>query len=135
MAEVTYVEFNGAKHVVDVAEGENVMRGALYNDLPGIIGECGGGLACATCHCYVDEACHAASCAAICSCACVRYTRTDARDHYSPHNALGQRGSNENANGLIRQYLSKGTELSGHRQIDLNIIAPRFQRLIGLHRC
>ena len=56
MAEVTYVEFNGAKNVVDVAEGENVMRGALYNDLPGIIGECGGGLACATCHCYVDEA-------------------------------------------------------------------------------
>ena len=56
MAIVTYVEFNGAKHVLDVAEGENVMRGALYNDLPGIIGECGGGLACATCHCYVDEA-------------------------------------------------------------------------------
>jgi ferredoxin, 2Fe-2S len=56
MPAVTYIEFNGTSHVVDVAEGENVMRGALNNDLPGIVGECGGGLACATCHCYVDDA-------------------------------------------------------------------------------
>ncbi len=55
MPTVTYVEFGGAAHVVDVAEGDNVMRGALNNDLPGMVGECGGGLACATCHCYVDE--------------------------------------------------------------------------------
>jgi ferredoxin, 2Fe-2S len=56
MPAVTYIEFEGTSHVIDVAEGENVMRGALNNDLPGIIGECGGGLACATCHCYVDDA-------------------------------------------------------------------------------
>lgn len=56
MASVTYVEFDGTQHVVDVATGENVMRGALYNDISGILGECGGGLACATCHCYVDAA-------------------------------------------------------------------------------
>lgn len=56
MASVTYVEFDGTQHVVDVATGENVMRGALYNDINGILGECGGGLACATCHCYVDDA-------------------------------------------------------------------------------
>ncbi|MBW8783282.1 MAG: 2Fe-2S iron-sulfur cluster binding domain-containing protein [Novosphingobium sp.] len=56
MPSVTFVEFSGAKHVVDVPVAENVMRGALYNDIPGIVGECGGGLACATCHCYVDEA-------------------------------------------------------------------------------
>lgn len=55
MPAVTYVEFGGTEHFVDVAEGDNVMRGALNNDLPGIIGECGGGLACATCHCYVDD--------------------------------------------------------------------------------
>jgi ferredoxin, 2Fe-2S len=55
MPAVTFVEFSGASHVIDIAEGENVMRGALYNDLPGIVGECGGGLACATCHCYVDD--------------------------------------------------------------------------------
>ncbi len=51
MPTVTYVEFGGAAHVVDVAEGDNVMRGALNNDLPGMVGECGGGLACATCQC------------------------------------------------------------------------------------
>jgi ferredoxin, 2Fe-2S len=55
MARITYVQHDGTRHVVEVASGENVMRGALYNDLPGIVGECGGGLACATCHCYVDD--------------------------------------------------------------------------------
>lgn len=56
MPKVTYVESGGAIHEIDVPDGENVMRGALYNDVDGIIGECGGGLSCATCHCYVDEA-------------------------------------------------------------------------------
>ncbi len=56
MPSVMYIEFGGTSHLVEVAEGENVMRGALNHDLPGIIGECGGGLACATCHCYVDDA-------------------------------------------------------------------------------
>jgi 2Fe-2S ferredoxin len=55
MPKVTYIEFNGAEHVIDVPEGENVMRGAVYNGVEGITGECGGGLSCATCHCYVDE--------------------------------------------------------------------------------
>lgn len=56
MPKVKYIEFDGAEHVIDVAEGENVMRGAVYNGVEGIVGECGGGLSCATCHCYIDEA-------------------------------------------------------------------------------
>ena len=56
MPSVTYVEANGASHVIDVPEGENVMHGAVYNGVEGIVGECGGGLACATCHCYIDSA-------------------------------------------------------------------------------
>lgn len=55
MPQVTYVEHDGVAQVIDVPVGENVMRGALYNGIEGIVGECGGGLACATCHCYVDE--------------------------------------------------------------------------------
>lgn len=54
MATVTYVASDGQTSAVDVPLGENVMRGALYNGVEGIVGECGGGLSCATCHCYVD---------------------------------------------------------------------------------
>jgi ferredoxin, 2Fe-2S len=56
MPKVTYIEANGAQHVIDVPIEENVIRGAVYNDVPGIIGECGGACSCATCRCYVDEA-------------------------------------------------------------------------------
>lgn len=55
MPHVTYIEHGGARRTVDVPVGENVMRGALYNGVEGIAGECGGGLACATCHCYVED--------------------------------------------------------------------------------
>jgi 2Fe-2S ferredoxin len=55
MPQVTYIEHTGTQRTVDVPIGENVMRGALYNGVEGIVGECGGGLACATCHCYVEE--------------------------------------------------------------------------------
>jgi 2Fe-2S ferredoxin len=56
MGSVTYIDANGKARRVDVADGENVMHGALYNGIDGILGECGGALACATCHCYVDDA-------------------------------------------------------------------------------
>ena len=55
MPKVTYIEANGTKHVIDVPVEETVMRGALYNNVPGIIGECGGACSCATCRCSVDE--------------------------------------------------------------------------------
>lgn len=56
MAIVTYVEHNGTEYKVDVPEGDSVMRGAVDNMVEGIVAECGGGLACATCHCYIDDA-------------------------------------------------------------------------------
>jgi 2Fe-2S ferredoxin len=56
MAVVTYIEHDGARHEVHVPDGDSVMQGAVSNNIEGIVAECGGGLACATCHCYVDEA-------------------------------------------------------------------------------
>jgi len=56
MVAVTYVGHDGKRRTVDVPNGESVMRGAINHMVDGIVGECGGGLACATCHCYVDEA-------------------------------------------------------------------------------
>jgi ferredoxin, 2Fe-2S len=54
MAKITYVEFNGTRHVIDVQPGMTVMEGAAKNNVPGIDAECGGACACATCHVYVD---------------------------------------------------------------------------------
>lgn len=56
MAKITYIEFNGKEHVLDVAPGSSVMQGAAANNVRGIIAECGGACSCATCHVYVDEA-------------------------------------------------------------------------------
>ena len=55
MAKITYIEFNGKSHTVNVENGLTVMEGAVQNDIPGIDGDCGGGMACATCHVYVQE--------------------------------------------------------------------------------
>ena len=44
MAKITYIENNGKEHTVDV-----------QNDIPGIDADCGGSMACATCHVYVKD--------------------------------------------------------------------------------
>jgi 2Fe-2S ferredoxin len=56
MPKVNFIASGGGEKSVDVEPGENAMRAALYNGVEGIVGECGGGLACATCHVYVDPA-------------------------------------------------------------------------------
>ncbi|WP_394693034.1 2Fe-2S iron-sulfur cluster-binding protein [Hyphobacterium sp.] len=56
MAKITYIEHDGTKHEIDVADGLTVMEGAIRNMVPGIDADCGGACACATCHVYVDEA-------------------------------------------------------------------------------
>ncbi|MGH7025531.1 MAG: 2Fe-2S iron-sulfur cluster-binding protein [Caulobacteraceae bacterium] len=54
MAKITYIEHNGAEHVVEVKTGLSVMEGAVKNNIPGIDADCGGACACATCHVYVQ---------------------------------------------------------------------------------
>jgi len=56
MPKVTYIEYSGTEHQVEVPAGLSVMRGAINNAVPGIDADCGGECACATCHVYVDEA-------------------------------------------------------------------------------
>lgn len=56
MASVTYIEHHGTQHTVEVPDGDSVMQGAVSHMISGIVAECGGGMACATCHCYVDAA-------------------------------------------------------------------------------
>ena len=55
MPKITYIEHNGKIHSIEVANGLTVMEGAVQNNIPGIDADCGGSMACATCHVYVKE--------------------------------------------------------------------------------
>ena len=55
MTKITYIEHNGKEHTIDVQNGLTVMEGAVQNDIPGIDADCGGSMACATCHVYVKD--------------------------------------------------------------------------------
>ena len=55
MPKITYIDSNGNSKTIDVANGLSVMEGAIQNNIPGIDADCGGGMACATCHVYVKE--------------------------------------------------------------------------------
>ena len=55
MPKITYIEHNGKNHTIEVANGLSVMEGAVQNNIPGIDADCGGSMACATCHVYVKE--------------------------------------------------------------------------------
>lgn len=56
MPRVVYIDFEENQHEVEVPNGDNLMQAALDNDVPSILGDCGGACACATCHVYVDPA-------------------------------------------------------------------------------
>jgi len=55
MAKITYIEHSGKLHTIEVQNGLTVMEGAVQNNIPGIDADCGGSMACATCHVYVKE--------------------------------------------------------------------------------
>ncbi len=55
MANITFIEASGQSTTVDLPDGWSLMQGATANGVDGILGECGGSCACATCHCYVAD--------------------------------------------------------------------------------
>jgi len=55
MPKITYIEHTGKSHTINIPKGLSVMEGAIQNNIPGIDADCGGSMACATCHVYVKE--------------------------------------------------------------------------------
>ncbi len=55
MTKITYKDYKGKSQTIDVDNGLSVMEGAVQNEIPGIDADCGGAMACATCHVYVEE--------------------------------------------------------------------------------
>ena len=55
MAKITYKDHEGGSRTIEVENGLSVMEGAIQKDVPGIDADCGGSMACATCHVYVEE--------------------------------------------------------------------------------
>lgn len=55
MIKVTFVQVDGVERTVgDLEPGRSLMQVARDHGVEGIVGDCGGGCACATCHIYVD---------------------------------------------------------------------------------
>ena len=55
MGEAIFIDSQGSRHQVDVPDGWSLMEAARAEDLDGIVGECGGGAICGTCHVQVGE--------------------------------------------------------------------------------
>ena len=55
MAKINYIDHSGNKIEINVENGLTVMEGAVQNNIPGIDADCGGSMACATCHVYVED--------------------------------------------------------------------------------
>lgn len=56
MGIITFIEFDGTEHAVELVEGSSLMELATSNGIPGIDGDCGGEASCGTCHIIVDDA-------------------------------------------------------------------------------
>ena len=56
MPKIVFHGLDGERRDIDVAVGTTVMEAAVDNGIEGIVAECGGACACATCHSYIDEA-------------------------------------------------------------------------------
>ena len=53
MPKIIYIDHQNNQYEADVPTDWSVMEGAVNNGIDGIVAECGGGCACATCHVFV----------------------------------------------------------------------------------
>ncbi len=56
MPKLTFVQSDGTRMEISAEAGRSVMEAAIANSIPGIVAECGGSMACATCHVFLDDA-------------------------------------------------------------------------------
>lgn len=56
MTKITFIEYDGTEHPLDIENGTTLMQAAINNSVHGIMADCGGACSCATCHVYVDAA-------------------------------------------------------------------------------
>jgi 2Fe-2S ferredoxin len=54
MALITFIEPNGTGHRTEIPNNGSLMQGAIHQNIPGIVAECGGSCVCATCHVYIS---------------------------------------------------------------------------------
>ena len=55
MPKITFKDYQGTSKTIEIENGLSVMEGAIQKEISGIDADCGGSMACATCHVYVDD--------------------------------------------------------------------------------
>ena len=55
MPKITFIQHSGDTQTVEISNGLTVMEGSDDKGIPGILADCGGGMACGTCHVYVKD--------------------------------------------------------------------------------
>ena len=54
MTKITFIDHQENETEIDAKDGLSLMENARDNDIEGIVAECGGSCACATCHVYIE---------------------------------------------------------------------------------
>ena len=56
MPKIVFIEPDGVRREIDAPVGITLMEAARQHRIEGVVAQCGGACACATCHVYVDPA-------------------------------------------------------------------------------
>lgn len=55
MTTLRFIQHDGSEQEIEAFDGDTVMRAASQHDVPGIVADCGGSMACATCQVYLPQ--------------------------------------------------------------------------------